>query len=215
MSLIWPWQNPCLCYVILPVFLKCFCRKSRGRFDIFAHTVLHFITTGEGWWAVYHFKTGTRGWSILAAGKSVFFYTDLPESKACILLFGLFFNLGCSFVGDWDVQDPCGKGFSGLCRTEQACFQAILKIIYEKHFVLIISDNYIFFPLAVNSDLKICSLISMPIKSSWQNRAVIVLTLSFISHICKYMKTSHTVSAYLSVSTGDVWGAVYSVSPAE
>ena len=72
-------------------------RKAEAGFDIFLHAVLHFITIGEGRWAVYDFKTGTEGWSILAAGKSVF-YTDLPDLEACILLFGLFFNLGCSIV---------------------------------------------------------------------------------------------------------------------
>lgn len=35
--------------------------KAEARFDIFLHTVLHFITIGEGRWAVYDFKTGTGG----------------------------------------------------------------------------------------------------------------------------------------------------------
>lgn len=71
-------------------------RRAEAGFGIFLQTVLHFITTGDGRWAVYDFKTGTRGWSIVAAGKSVsFFYTDLPDLETCILLFGVFFNLSC------------------------------------------------------------------------------------------------------------------------
>ncbi len=36
-------------------------RKAEAGFDIFLHTILHFITIGEGRWAVYDFKTGTGG----------------------------------------------------------------------------------------------------------------------------------------------------------
>ena len=35
--------------------------KAEAGFDIFLHAVLHFITIGEGRWAVYDFKTGTEG----------------------------------------------------------------------------------------------------------------------------------------------------------
>lgn len=44
------------------LILKCLPMKGReaeAGFDIFLHAVLHFITIGEGWWAVYDFKTGT------------------------------------------------------------------------------------------------------------------------------------------------------------
>lgn len=87
-------------------------REAEAGFDISLQTVLHFITIGEGWWAVYDFKTGTGGWSILAAGKSVF-YTDLPDLEACILLFGLFFNQ----LWDWGVYDLPGQGVPGEWET--------------------------------------------------------------------------------------------------
>lgn len=46
----------------------------------------------------------------MAAGKSVF-YTDLPDSEVCILLFGLFFNPGRSIVWDWVVYGRLVQGF--------------------------------------------------------------------------------------------------------
>lgn len=44
----------------------------------------------------------------------MFFYTDLPDLEACILLFGLFFNRSCSIVCDWGVYDLLGKGSQGF-----------------------------------------------------------------------------------------------------
>lgn len=64
--------------------------------------ILHFLFFSqplEGRRGCLWLQKRAGGWGILAAGKSVF-HTDLPESEACILLLGLFFNLWRPIV--WD-----------------------------------------------------------------------------------------------------------------
>lgn len=55
----------------------------------------------------------------MAAGRSVF-YTDLPDLDACILLYGLFFNLFCSSVQcETGVFMGCVGNVSQECGEEK------------------------------------------------------------------------------------------------
>lgn len=73
------------------------------RLLTFSHTTFciffFFSQLLEGWRGCLWLQKRAGGWGILAARKSVF-HTDLPESEACILLLGLFFNLWRPIV--WD-----------------------------------------------------------------------------------------------------------------
>lgn len=69
--------------------------NSKVALNIFSHNILHYFFFPqplEGRRGCLWLQKRAGGWGILAAGKSVF-HTDLPESEACILLLGLFFNL--------------------------------------------------------------------------------------------------------------------------
>lgn len=60
-------------FCISEVFSMKGCKAEEGC-DIFVHTVLHFITIGEGRWAVYNFKTGTGGLKYFGCREECFLH---------------------------------------------------------------------------------------------------------------------------------------------
>lgn len=100
--------------------------KAEASFDIFVDALSCISLPPERDFELFRIsKWGQEVELFWLQGRMGFFYTDLPDLDACILLFGLCFNLCYSAVWKWVFMTRVGnvsQGYGG---------QKNLKVIYE------------------------------------------------------------------------------------